>query len=88
MVEFFDLDAVIAYAVRLASAVTVARLGFFLEQHREELMVEDRHLDLLRTHAPTGPRYLDAARKPGKLVPGWNLIVPEAVLERRLRQGA
>ncbi|MFH1435655.1 MAG: transcriptional regulator [Pseudomonadota bacterium] len=82
MVEFFDLDAVINYALRLRSALAVARVGFFLEQHREELMVEDKHLDALRAHAPEQPRYLDGKREPGKLVPGWNLVVPERVLKR------
>lgn len=82
LVEFFDLDAAIEYAVRLGSALTVARLGFFLEQHRETLMVEDRHLDSLRVHAPAQPRYFDSARESGKLIAGWNLVVPERVLRR------
>jgi predicted transcriptional regulator of viral defense system len=83
MVEFFDLDAVISYALRTVSSVTVARVGFFLEQHRETLMVEDRHLDMLQAHAPKQPRYLDGKRKSGKLVSRWNLVVPEYVLQRR-----
>lgn len=83
MVEFFDLDAVIAYAVRLGSSLTVARVGFFLDQHREALMVEEGHLDRLKAHAPRQPRYLDGTRKSGKLVPKWNLVVPEYVLHRR-----
>jgi predicted transcriptional regulator of viral defense system len=83
MIEFFDLDAVIDYSLRLGSSLTVARVGFFLEQHRQSLMVEDSHLEALRSHIPTQPRYLDSARKPGKLVPRWNLIVPEYVLNRQ-----
>lgn len=82
MVEFFDLDAVISYTVKLGSALTAARVGFFLEQHREALMVEDAHLERLRKHRPRQPRYLDARRKPGTLVASWNLIVPEDVLGR------
>jgi len=82
MVEFFDLDAVISYTLRLGSALTTARVGFFLEQHREALMVEDAHLDRLRQHRPRQPRYLDADRKPGTLVASWNLIVPADVLGR------
>ncbi len=82
MVEFFDLDAVISYAVKLGSALTAARVGFFLEQHRDALMVEDKHLDQLRRLRPRQPRYLDARRKPGKLVAAWNLIVPDDVLGR------
>lgn len=82
MVEFFDLDAVASYAVKLGSALTAARVGFFLEQHREALMVEDKHLEPLRRLRPRQPRYLDARRKPGKLVAAWNLIVPDEVLGR------
>ena len=82
MVEFFDLDAVASYAVKLGSALTAARVGFFLEQHREALMVEDKHLEPLRRLRPRQPRYLDARRKPGKLVVAWNLIVPDDVLGR------
>lgn len=82
MVEFFDLDAIISYALRRESALTTARVGLFLEQHREALMVEDPHLERLRQHRPRQPRYLDARRKPGKLVASWNLIVPEDVLGR------
>jgi predicted transcriptional regulator of viral defense system len=82
LVEFFDLDAVTDYALKLGSSLTVARLGFFLEQHREPLMVEDHHLDLLRSHRPAQPRYLDNRREPGRLITKWNLVVPERVLKR------
>lgn len=83
MVEFFDLDAVIDYASRLGSALTAARVGFFLEQHREELMVEEQHLEALRDMSPKQPRYLDATREPGRLVRRWNLVISERVLEQR-----
>ncbi len=83
MVEFFDLDAVISYVRALDSAVSAARVGLFLEQHRESLMVEDRHLEALRALVPAQPRYLDGGRKSGKLVRPWNLVVPEYVLNRR-----
>ena len=83
MVEFFDLDAVVAYVKTRGSALTAARVGFFIDQHRETLMAEDKHLNALRTLAPSQPRYFDRSRRPGKLVPGWNLVVPEYVLHRR-----
>jgi predicted transcriptional regulator of viral defense system len=82
MVEFFDLDAVLAYTRLLGSALTAARVGFFLDQHRDTLMVEAHHLDAFRGLAPAQPRYLDARREPGKLVKDWNLVVPERVLTR------
>lgn len=83
-VEFFDLDAVIEYAMLLENATTVAKVGFFLEQHRERLMVEERHLEQLRKHAPRAPHYLiRGERSPGKLIAGWNLVVPPEVFDRR-----
>ena len=82
-IEFVDLDFVVEYALRLGSALTVARVGFFLEQHKDELLVEERHLEALRARAPAQPRYFERRhRKGGKLLPRWNLIVPEQVLTR------
>jgi predicted transcriptional regulator of viral defense system len=82
MVEYFDLEAVVAYALKLDSAMAAARVGFFLEQHREALFVEEQHLRPLRERAPGQPRYLGRAREHGRLVKPWNLIVPERVLNR------
>ncbi len=81
-VEFFDLDAVIDYARNLGSAIAAARVGLFLDRHREPLMVEDAHLDRLRELGPREPRYFDPKRRPGKLVSAWNLVVPEQILSR------
>jgi predicted transcriptional regulator of viral defense system len=82
-VEFFDVDAVTDYALKLGSAVTVAKVGFFLEQHREELMLEEDHLARLQERAPSRPMYLERSkREPGKLIRRWNLVVPERVLQR------
>jgi len=82
-VEFFDLDRVIKYALLLGNATTIAKVGFFLEQHRESLMVEQRHLKSLREHRPKRPHYMVlGGRKPGHLVSDWNLVVTREVLER------
>ena len=81
MIEFFDLDAVFAY-VDKRSAMTAARVGFFLEQHREQMMVEEQHLERLAELSPAQPRYLDGRREEGKLISRWNIIVPERVLQR------
>ncbi len=82
-VEFFDLDQVVEYALLLGNATTIAKLGFFLEQHRETLMVEERYLETLRDHSPRQPQYLDRSnRKSGKLVGNWNLVVPVELFER------
>lgn len=82
-VEFFDLDVVVEYALLLENATTAAKVGFFLESHRELLMVEERHLKPLHELRPRQPHYLDRAkRRSGRLIPNWNLIVPAAVKER------
>jgi predicted transcriptional regulator of viral defense system len=83
LVEFFDLDRVIEYGLLLDNATTAAKVGFFLEQHRDVLMVEDRHLQPLRERRPKSPHYL--ARRPrngGRLVAGWNLVVPPRTLDQ------
>jgi predicted transcriptional regulator of viral defense system len=82
MVEFFDLDAVISYTLALDTALTAARVGFFLEQHRDALFVEDRYLEMVEAHCPRQARYLDHSRESGQLVKRWQLIVPERVLHR------
>ena len=82
MVEYFDLAAVVEHTLKRGSALTTARVGFFLEQHREEIFVEDEHLKALREHAPRQPRYFERKREAGRLVKPWNLVVPERVLDR------
>ncbi len=82
-VDFFAIDKVVKYALLLENASTAAKVGFFLEEHRESLMVEESHLKPLRELRPRQPHYLDRAhRKDGRLVKDWNLVVPTAVLER------
>jgi len=60
-----------------------ARVGFFLEQHREDLHVEEVFLHQLERNKPAQPVYWVPRRKGGVLVKRWNLIVPEAVKDRR-----
>jgi len=86
-VEFFDLDRIIEYVTALGSALTAARVGFFLEQQRSYLMVEDEHLARLARLAPSEPRYLDSRRRSGKFFSRWNLVVPEYVVHRRWEEG-
>jgi predicted transcriptional regulator of viral defense system len=82
-VEFFDLDQVIEYALLLENATTVAKVGFFLEQHKKILMVDDAHLKTLQEHRPKKPHYMMMDEKrPGRLVSRWNLIVPSRIIER------
>ena len=82
-VEFFDLARVVEYALLLENATTAAKVGFFLEQHRDRLSVEEHHLKMLRAHRPRSPHYMArTTRESGRLIPEWNLVVPLKILER------
>ncbi len=79
--EYYDIQQVVDYALLLRNATTAAKVGFFLEQHQGQLMVEDSLLDRLREARSRQPHYMDR-NAPGRLVADWNLIVPEQVLTR------
>ena len=82
LVEYFALDRVLEYAVLLGNATTIAKVGFYLEQHRETLMVEEQHLKPLRERRPKSPHYLGKRTENGEWVRDWNLIVPRNILNR------
>ncbi len=81
--EFFDLDKVVEYALLLSNTTTTAKVGYFLEQHKENLFVEEGHLALLRTKKPRGPHYMERARRKNcHFVKRWNLMVPYEISNR------
>jgi predicted transcriptional regulator of viral defense system len=67
------------YVALLGSRTLAAKLGFFLETRREDLVVPARLLDRLRAMIPASPVSMDRRRK-GRLVARWALIVPPDVL--------
>lgn len=82
-VEFFDLDQVLAYVLLLENATTAAKVGFFLEQHRDTLMVEDVHMEPLRRLRPCQPRYFVRGKRENcRWVKDWNLMIPVDILNR------
>ena len=86
-VEFFDLDQVIAYTRLLENATTAAKVGFFLEQHRDTLMVEDAHIDALRKLRPRQPHHLMRGRPKGcRWVKDWNLMIPTEILNQTWKE--
>lgn len=80
-VEYFDLDRVTRYVQLLGKKTTAAKVGYYLQEHAEPLMVEDRHLEPLRKLRPKQPHYLQRGRS-GKLVGDWNLVVPRSLADR------
>ena len=82
-VEFFDIEQIVEYVLLLENATTAAKVGFFLGQHKEPLMVDDVHLQPLRKLRPRQPHYLmRGKRKGGRWVKEWNLMVPDKILNQ------
>lgn len=82
-IEFFDLDLVITYVLLLENNTTAAKVGFFLEEHKDSLMVEEKYLGKLKKIRPRKPHYLlRNRRKDCRLVKNWNLMVPLEILNK------
>lgn len=84
MIKVLQLDRVIEYVLLLDNATTVAKVGFFLEQHREQFKVTEDYLRKLEAKIPSHKHYLERGKRtPGKLIKRWNLVVPEKVLSQQ-----
>lgn len=84
MASVLNLDIVVEYALLLNNATTIAKVGFFLEQHREQFKVTEGYLKALAARIPSNRHYLERnERTTGKLIKRWNLIVPETVLAKK-----
>ena len=82
-VEFFDIEQVIEYVLLLENATTAAKVGFFLEQLSEDLMIDDVHLKQLQRLRPRQPQYIERGkRKGGRWMKKWNLMVPDEILNQ------
>jgi predicted transcriptional regulator of viral defense system len=86
-IEFFDLDQVVEYVHLLNNSTTAAKVGFFLDQHRDALMVKDYYLNSLRQLCPNQPHYFTREkRKDSQLIKDWNLLVPAELINRNWRE--
>ncbi len=65
------------------NVTTVAKLGFFLEAHRERLMIPESYLENLCKYRPLKPHYLERkSKQPQKMISKWNLIVALSLINR------
>ena len=81
MIGPITINQVAEYALLLNNATTVGKVGFYLSQRRQELNVSADVLLKLRKHCPRSPHYIDPeARKDGKLLDDWNIIVPKSLI--------
>lgn len=83
MIVALDLESVVTYALTLGNATTIAKVGFFLEEHAEQYEVNEIALERLQTAIPRSVHYADRSRtSAGRLVEQWHLIMPVTVLDR------
>jgi predicted transcriptional regulator of viral defense system len=83
LVDYLNLEEVVKYTLLLDNSTTVAKVGFYLEQNRERLMVDNSYLKRLRKKRPPTPRNMErTGNQPGKFVSSWNLVVPRPVYEK------
>ena len=75
----FDLGVVVDYVRLCGQATLAAKVGFFLERHQAALGIPRTVLERLRRMRPKQPHSLDR-KLGGRIAPGWNLMVPPALL--------
>jgi predicted transcriptional regulator of viral defense system len=80
---YLDYDTLLHYLELRAGKALFAKIGFYLEQHRKELYVEERVLQEIEKNVPKEAVYLQSRQKGGVLQKRWNLIVPEMVINRK-----
>lgn len=80
-----DLETVATYCELVDGGVALrAKVGFFLDQHREQWGIDDHALAPLRPPDRPAPFYLDpASHSRCRYVPQWNVMAPVEVLERQ-----
>lgn len=82
-IECFNIEETLNYALLLGNSTTIAKLGFFLDTHREALLISEENLEKLLKHRPKKAHYLETQRTtPQKLISKWNIIVPENLINR------
>jgi predicted transcriptional regulator of viral defense system len=75
-----DLDFVVRYALALENATTIARVGYFLEQHRKMVPANEAILRRLEKGKPRSKHYLERShRVDAHFIKRWNLVVPDSI---------
>jgi len=84
LLGFINYPLLMEYLDRIGKKSTMVRCGFALEFFRNKWEIDKTVLEELRTRAKSGSVYYldrDIPKGMGKLVKGWNLIIPAAFEE-------
>lgn len=79
---YLNFKEILEYLDMLNKKVLYAKVGFFLQQHKDQFYAEEELFKKLKEKKPASTVYFDSKRKKGKLIEEWNLIVPEIVIKR------
>ncbi|ORC37398.1 hypothetical protein B4O97_04190 [Marispirochaeta aestuarii] len=76
-IEYLELDSLYEYITLLNNATIAAKIGYFLQQNQETLMVDDKFIAKLKNKKPNQPHYFSRSiRQKCHLIKEWNLMVP------------
>lgn len=82
-ITILNFNIMVEYAILLNNATTIAKLGFFFEQHKEKFLIDEKALAILQSKKPRSIHYLERTkRESGKFIQRWNLVVPNRIIER------
>lgn len=82
-IQFLDIGRIENYAIKLGNATTIAKVGFFLEEHREQFSVTEKQLIKLAQYKPKSRHYMKKPYKGEiKNLQRWNLIVPLYIINK------
>lgn len=80
-IPYLQIDILLEYLELREQKKLSAITGFFLDQHRNDFLIEDSLLQQLERNIPAKPVYWNRSRKGGIYVKRWNLIVPQKLIE-------
>lgn len=85
-IDYLDINSLYEYVNLLNNATIAAKVGYFIQQNKESLMIDDTFIDKLRRKRPNQPHYLiRSKRKKCRLIKEWNLMVPEEIIDHAWR---
>lgn len=78
-----DLELLLEVLETYDKRVLWGATGWFLETYRERFFVGEAILDQIEKRVPRSPQYLVATERGGRLMPRWNIIVPNDLINGR-----
>jgi predicted transcriptional regulator of viral defense system len=81
-IPYLNYDILLKYLHLRKKKTLYAKAGFYLEQHRDDLYVDDTILRELEKYKPASKIYWEKGVNGSVLSRRWNLLVPKYVAER------